>query len=406
MVVVWRGRVNLFWVTFMPTGEPPSAPAPDPSDTTAAASLPFSQLAGKLFSVTAKPQVKVQLHWAEYFQGKWSDRISTDLAGSGVIDVPHDFDPHSVYIHVSKEMNADEEGAVRIHLDFNRHDSSGALVEGVPGYSFRVTSKNCQPDLGTQYWEPAALNPYSAKVVDATLYGGSQLLQSIFVTHIGADGEGTSTSEPILHAVTRFELLLCANRVAPALLDAGEPRYWEAGALVSPFFFKDKGDTGTTSELTFFVQPSLTETTMREREGWAVEPVLSDRSVDFSKIDIPVLAQVPLLGLVDPGDPVFSLYRTHPREDWVTNPGTAVAFGSSWIGQVGAVGRKVLPDSVLSGPAGAGLPAVTARGFSDVLGSAFVGPQGLSRSQLQNIKAGLSGKSFGIAAAAALKQNR
>jgi hypothetical protein len=393
-LVVWRGRVNLFWVTFMPTGQPPSSPAQDPADTTAAASLPFSQLASRMFSARAKPQVKVQLHWAEYFQGKWSDRISTDMARYDAINVSGRFNANKdVYIHVSKEMNAGEEGAVRIHLDFTLIDDSGALVVGAPNYAFRVTSKNCQPDLGTQYWETSATNPYNAKAIDATLLTGSGLLQASFNTHIASDGTVTPTQESILHAVNNFALLRCANPVVPTpFLDPGEPRYQEAGALVSPFFFKDTSHAGIVNELTFFVQPSLTETTIREREGWAISPIFPDRKLDYVKIEVPVLAQVPHFGPIDPGDLVFSLYQSQPREDWVINPRTAIAFRNTWIHQEGAAKTP-------GGPPAAAVPS-----FLDSMGFTFVGSQGLNLGQLQNITSSLGGIFGNIAAIE--KQNR
>jgi hypothetical protein len=61
-------------------------------------------LADKISTVAPQAQVQVQLHWCEYFQAKWSDRISTDINDYPPINVFDGFDPdNNAYIHVAKE---------------------------------------------------------------------------------------------------------------------------------------------------------------------------------------------------------------------------------------------------------------------------------------------------------------
>ena len=85
---------------------------------------------------------------------------------------------------------------------------------------------------------------------------------------------------------------------SPQFLSPGESLDQEAGALVSPFFFKDTTDPSNSNELTFYVQPSLTETTIVDWLWWAI-PYSSPRfnwndSNIFNEIDI--APQVPVAG--------------------------------------------------------------------------------------------------------------
>ena len=141
----------------------------------------------------------------------------------------------------------------------------GGKVNLGGGHSFRVTSKNCNPDFGAQYWQADPSMPYSsAPTVDATAHAGSGILDVSFESQITSDGSGTTETENILQTVNNYELLTSANPVAPApLLDSSEPLYWQAGGLMSSFFYKDTAHVSTSDELTFFVQPSLTEITVR-----------------------------------------------------------------------------------------------------------------------------------------------
>ncbi|MHB8655043.1 MAG: neuraminidase-like domain-containing protein [Terriglobia bacterium] len=405
VLAIWRGRLNIFWATFINQAQPPSAPASGGSNDPAASSLGFSNLANQIFNNTALPQVKVQLHWSDYFQGKWSKRISTDVNHYQAITVPQPFDPNNVPIHVSKEFDSNgNEGAVKIHMDF-------AYPDG--GVSFRVTSKNCDPGFDDQYWETAPEMVYDAPGFDATLFTGTGNLTATFQSGISG-GAGTANTENILDTVNDFALLICANTVAPPFLKPSEPSYWEAGALVSPFFFKDTTNPNASSqsnffdELTFFVQPSLTEQTMEEWEGWAIAPSMpvqdwADPNL-VNKIDLvsqyPAAVSVP----INPGDPVYSKYSLQPREDWSTNPATAISFGNILVGKTGQLDLKkmsIMSGGVrVSGPGRTGSAASTpAGGVATRGGLMYVGGRGLQLSQLQSLKAlqGSAGASNAIA---------
>jgi hypothetical protein len=389
VLVVWRGRLNVFWVVFISQALPPqpsSGANPGP-----VSDLHFGDLVGDIFNAAAEPQVKVQLHWSEYLQGKWTNPISTDVSHYQALIVPQNFDPRNVPIHVSKEVDASQnEGAVKIHLDFAYPDD---------GVSFRVTSKNCDPDFAEQYWEPAPGMVYDAPGVDATFYTGSGSLSASFQTNISSGGStNTPDTEQILQTVNSFSLLPCGNPVVPPFLDpSSEPLYQDAGALVSPFFYKDTADASTSNELTFFVQPSLTEQTIVEWDGWAIQP--STPTLDWTNPavfnQINVIAQVPVAGPVpvNPGDPVFSVYPMQNAVDWVTNPATAISYGGVAIGKSGGINLHAGSSPGSGVLRGGG--AIGAAGIASGLSSAgttartltIVGTRGLSLSQLRSIKA-------------------
>jgi hypothetical protein len=399
-LLIWKGRLNVFWVTFISQPQPPQTTGDTGGG--AVSGLTFDQLAGAISSAQAIPQVQVQLHWIEYFQGKWTNRISSEINTSAIITgIGDKFDPDSnAFIHVTKEVDsAGNEGAVRIHLDLS---NIPGYDEWAFGYAFRVTSKNCSPDFSNSYWERAQLLPYELDQVNATeyigwgsQYVGSGRLHARVESRVSADGTPHVDSEEILQSVNNYALLPCANPVAPPFVDPNAPFFdQDAGSLVAPFFFKDTSNpnaskSGSSSELTFFVQPSLTETTLVEWNHWAIAPSVpaqnwADRTV-FNNIN--VVAQVPSAGPtpINPGDPVYSVYQMQAATDWVTNPATVLSFGSSLIGKggginIGTVSAPSSQRSVLS--AASGVIAGVASGPVST-GFTVVGKQGLSLSQVQ-----------------------
>jgi hypothetical protein len=380
VLAYWKGRLNVFWVKFILQQQAPGASG-DPAPVS---SLSFGALESKVLSAVPNTQVKVQLHWMEYYQGKWTKPIATDVNKIQAISVAGDFAANDVYIHVTKETSATgDEGAVRIHLDFPvwiypvvgvfgmtmpksmllSGPKTSAPYLGYVGYSFRVTSKNCEPDFGSQYWQAPASQPYNTSGFDATCRPGSGTLAATFQSNIQTSGSGppassTTEQEKILDTVNNFEVLTCANPVLPPQLDPNEPLYQQAGGLVAPFFFKDTANPAGAGDdlsggVTFFVQPSLTETTVNEWRRWAIPPAAppwtwSDPSA-IGKIN--VVAQVPVTGRIPPVvDPVYSLLPQKDLSDWVTNPATTIAYGGALIGMSGGVAT-----SATDAPAAAGL---------------------------------------------------
>jgi hypothetical protein len=237
--------------------------------------------------------------------------------------------------------------------------------------------------------------PYNAAGIAATLRTGTGSLQVTYESHIVSGSTPTPEPENILQTTHNYALLTCANPVVPPFLSPTEPAYQEAGGLVSPFFFKDTGDAANPNERTFFVQPWLTETTIVDWWWWAVPPRWPDTTwFDPKLIDqIKVTAQVPVVAAapVGPVDPGYSIYRKQSLVDWATHPSTAIAFGNSWIGQVG----RVNVGKIAAGSPGSIVRPVVPVGLNGVslvnrLGGSgrftLVGGQGLRLGQLQNVQ--------------------
>jgi hypothetical protein len=428
-LAVWRGKVNLFWLTFAKKAQ--AAPAPSGPDSSVVSGMSFTSLADRVYGASAQEQLQVQLNWSEYFQGQWGDRLATDMNKTEVINVMTDFDIRTVHVHVSKEPN---DAAVKIHLDFPAiyemayafgvlgAEFSGGDVSKVPraNHAFRLTSKNCEPAFSGQLWEPPPSMPYSNTGVDASDYTGTTMVQSNFESSITVGGTGTPEQENILQTVNNYELVTCANAVAPPFLDPSEPLYQDAGGLVSPFFYKDTGHPSTRNELTFFVQPSLTETTILEWDGWAV-PYTTPNTNAFDWIDkVNVVAQVPSNPIpIGPGDPVYSVFPVQNRVDWATNPATAVSYGGAWIGQQGGLSAGALAGAagglvkaVSLGSAGNAVLAGLSAGsrLSGAGQVVLIGSSGLTATHLQSLNvaqgaaAGVTGLQTGVMALRQLGQ--
>jgi len=335
-MAIWRGRLNLFWLTFIQKVETPGPPGAAPPGAPAAASLPFATLAGNVFDGRPRVTLQIQLHWSEYLDEKWSPRLSTDATRHEPIHIFDGFNPRTnIFIHVHKEWDTDgNEGAVLVDLYLN-------LGGGNDYKSFRITSKNCEPGFGLWGMGDSG-TPYGAYGIDASVRDGENTLQAFYETHIQSSGASTFTTETILQSAGSYGIVRCANPVSPPFIPPGEPAYEEAGRLVSPFFFKDRrrltASTGAFfDEMTFFVQPTLTEKTISEWNYYAVASASPATAFDATVLDkMHLVAQVPyaLPHPPDP-DPELSIYAIEQRHDWLTSPDTLVAYGDVWIGERG-----------------------------------------------------------------------
>jgi hypothetical protein len=372
VAVIWRGRLNIFWLTFAIQGAAAPTPA---SQNNADQTTPASKLTDLSFAdltnivVTAKPPrtVQVQLNWSEYYQGKWTPRKSSDINRFSPIPVPDDFKPASgVYVRASidTDQNGDET-AVRIHMD------------GI-NQAFRLTGKNSEPACGQNYWQYTNYVPYTtagwdaSKVVgyvaDPPAEGAPELQVNYLKTLTTANGvyqSSSFSSGSILLNVNSFNLLLC-NNLPP--LDWSGNAYSllmsTLGAASSPFFYEDTSDSKTDKDLTFFVQPTLTETSVSRWEWWAILPSFPDSSINDSKYwnTISLTAQVPAIyeAAIPDADVIF---RYRPNADWIANESTLIHYGTSVIGSQG----RTLTRGTLAGIKTIGVLSTAGRlaGFSN-----------------------------------------
>jgi hypothetical protein len=369
-LAVWRGRLHVLWVSFIAQPAPTSTSLGSGVSTNQASALSLDQIGSVASNAQAQQRYQLQLHRTEYLQGRWSNPVSSELSGSPPIGVTNDFDTSTVRIRVSKETAEDgSEGALDIYLDFPKttiadldyssaelfwwwFNKAAGVPEPLPIYVFRVTGRNSHPQLSPAFTDLAPPNPYNATGVDGTMLTGSGSLSATFTGDFAGTGTTSTKTEPILNAVNNYAIVSCANPIVPSpFLSTSEPNYAEAGSLVAPFFYKDTADRSTDNELTFFVQPSVTETLLVEWEWWGV-PIFPPISLtDPQKIaSLPVIPQVPVpvfAGPLPEPDPAYSLYQVQDRTDWITHPATVVDYGGVLVNRTG--GLNVRPSATTLG---------------------------------------------------------
>ena len=358
--VMWRDRLNLFWVTFITQANPQSLPADThradevlaiknaplwqteahspthlPSVGTQVGGKPqtlvemtLGDTASRLASTVTKRNITVLLHWSQYFQGEWSTTESGGMSGALNASVDAGFDANKVFIHVTKELTGDgEEGAVLIHL--------GAPI----GQSFRIVSRNSRPESAGLLAAPTI--PYTAPTVLANRRGGTGSLKVSYdqtiVTENGKRTKVVPFAGNIVQGAGRFTLLACANA-----LTIGGP---EVAPLVAPVFFHDEA-----AALTFFVEPAFHEKTIEEWHEYVArtpEPEVEWDQPDWWK-DLPLGPSFPkykLPKLVDQQDPLWrnpidprAKFGLDDQVDWMTHAATVVQFGGELVASTGRGG--------------------------------------------------------------------
>ena len=331
VALMWRGRLNLFWVTFLEKHQENSS---EPI------TIDFKNPV-KIDSAPAYKTVQAQLNWSEYFQGAWTTRGSSGFGNPMSVEVPFTFDTSTVFIHGSVAMENEVEVA-KIHLHFDQ----ALLTERVywrsldrvapADFAFKVVSKNSPPEIvgGDAPVDP----PYTFSGSATTHYTGQDPLQVTYVDEIvmgGFRSRASQTTQAILSlpgqgAGNSFSLTVCGT---PVTIGSGSG----IGSLVSPFFFQDNQNA-------FFVQPWLTETTVTEWGGWVIPsppapPWVADP--DWWK-NLPLESAVPAIQGPTPSAGTAlapgSRFNIKVPVDWATHPATVVQYGSRFIGQTGSLG--------------------------------------------------------------------
>lgn len=384
--VVWRDRLNVFWVTFIDNPDPdaglsddtfdlkkaevqllagatlsdvnvtkpmPVAPSKENPSGKNLTELSLGQLAGGVRSAMTRKLVKVQLHWSEYFQGEWSVRESGGYSASLIKNVSLDFDSATVFIHATKEFEGNEERGVRIHL-------GGAINQ-----AFRVVSRNSRPTRDSRGMPPPM--PYNAPDILANRYGGSGAFKVTFNQRIeteeGKDPKVTPATPSILQEGGDFTILPCANTISLGTS--------EVASLVSPFFYQDDRSN------TFFVRPTFKEKTIEEWQEWVTRTPQPEAEWDrpdwWDKLDIKPLVPKPKLPIpVRPEDPMWKTqidprarFELTPRQDWLVNPQTLVQLDGELVGPAGRSGLTVQPVERMSALEEAA-PAITVNAGSAI----------------------------------------
>lgn len=382
VAVVWRDRLHLFWVTFLEKANANSSGAGSAGNKKLI-EFQFNELVSTATQVTQK-EIEIQLNWSEFFQGKWTTRETSGFGNPVRATVDSSFDKGQVFIHVTKDDDNGEEQGVRINL-LRFLSFAGA---------FHVVSKNGTPEVTD--WTNYSDIPYSFSGLQATQLRGNNALQVSFVERIetvnGGQPTPTSTTKPILQQGGAFSLLLPSNpRQLPTT---------EVSGLVSPFFYQD-------NQHTFFVEPTLTETTIDRWEEWVVTKPKPAPKYDDWWQQIPVIPLVPYkpIPIPNPIDPIAK-FPINPGRDWVVNPGTMLQVGEILIGQQGGVNPATLPGiSNISGMNGAILQGRNGANANVQIGGELVsinpnssftviGSGGLNSAILENMSANLDAETI------------
>jgi len=385
VAVIWRERLHLFWVTFMVKARPPSALEQGTQNDPSLAAVKLNDLIRKVSTNTPLNDVEIQLNWSEYFQGEWTTRESSGFGDPIRVDVSSDFNSRSVFIYVYKEFEDGAERAVKINL-------AGAINK-----AFRVVSKNSQPK-SEQNANLLDL-PYTHSDRWITRYTGSGLLEVDFIERIVTEGdtrpEITKVTKEILRQGRAYSLLTCNDLFSfdlAALVTSFDfdPEKWriidfvasEASSfaelfiflssdpilrqlfewyaasalpktLTGPFFYQD-------NQHTFFIEPTLVETTIAEGDGWIIPPLLGDPKLNedqywkkfpldfeapWTKEPTPIDPTDPRADprAVNPIDPI-SRFSIRAPKDWLTKPATTIRFDGNPIGQGGRSPATGIPQ--------------------------------------------------------------
>jgi hypothetical protein len=384
--VVWRDRLYLFWVTFM---EKPQANQGAEIDPTKKIRVP-----------PVKKDVEAQLHWSEYTGGEWTTRESGDFSAPSPVVARGllEFDPKSVFIHVTKEYEAGEDRGVYVHL-LQTYSSSMRMIspqlalgagtrmralpltlkpgigigdsfgfpeadlpffeEGIPfAGAFYLASRNSAPEAGVYVGKPQ--NPFtSANTPIANRYRGGGALKVSYRERVTTEpGKSPPPANPdVLKNGGRYTLLPCNNHLTAlgvsedAYQGAANPDAVKAAiqsglgdiaSLMKPVFYQD-------SRHTFFVEADVTERTIEEWQEWVTRTPVTEPGwtrPDWWK-DIVIKPEIPKWRMPIPDDPrrllidPGSLINPIPDQDWLVNPGTAIKFGDVLIGPMGQPGIEI-----------------------------------------------------------------
>lgn len=302
--VVWRDRLQLFWVTFMDKAEKKEPAAGQTLEGMARDST---------VSWSPPHTVEAQLNWTERFQGKWAARGASGFGAPIRVPVTGEFNPSAVFIHVTREEDGDhQETSVTVHL-------SGGGFNGWT--AFRVISKNAAPEVAPRGEPPAT--PYFCAIRTTT-----RLKVNIPLV-VRLEAQGREAQGLILNASPGFLLTPCSGPVHRTLSGGSGI---DVGAWVAPFFCAD-------ATRTFYVEPTFTETTTIDRYD---DYVLVDRPVAQLSPEViravapQYAAPQPVPRPLGPGDPPN--FKTRLAEDWITNPNVGVRFGDVVLGARGGLG--------------------------------------------------------------------
>ncbi|MFE5318470.1 neuraminidase-like domain-containing protein [Paenibacillus sp. NPDC056579] len=331
-VVMWRGRLHLFWIKITVSAEEKEQAVDAAKKDISLADAKLAELDG-MSPKSSTRVLNLELSWSEYFQGTWSARQSSGfIKDMENLKLTSRFDPSAVFTTITKEPSPDPEadGNIVIRL----HNLMPAKT-----FAFRVVSKNSIPQFGPYAADSPAV-PYATGGTSYNRFKGSGALTVTFIQQVetidGKNQSSRATQTILSNGGSSFTLLPTSN----AMKHPNE----EFAPLISPFVFAD-------DLYTFFVEPTLTETTIDKWEGYTIprstqKPKWDDMLLHLPRAVSPVippkLYNHEVFRLKDSSiriDPVdqSARYAVMPNTDVLTQSGTAVQYGGNLIGAAGRI---------------------------------------------------------------------
>lgn len=322
VIAVWQGRLNLFWLTFLPKSKDNTN-----SDETVEAAR------NKSVAEAVQKEVAIQLNRSEYLQGQWSTRESSSPDAAINFSVRNDYVNSDIFIYLHKEI---EDGSEAITICLRYWWGHFALNEHVASQTkaFRLVNRHSAAErLANALPDLPEMNLNDIGYPRITHYRGKESLKVSFRERVEASKAPTWATKEILGQGGAYSLLPCSNTAA----DVSS----EIGALIAPFFYQDRDHT-------FYVEPTLTEKTLIEWNDWGIRLPSQYIRLDDDAWwrQLPVKARAP--GLPQPTVAqqrykqdefvVQPRYQLDDQADWLTDAATQLQFGEQVIDQNGAVG--------------------------------------------------------------------
>lgn len=348
--IFWRGRLNLFWVTFTLEGDTSKASAPAPSNDPPLANARMSEMSA---GAKGTRYLRTKLHWSEYVRGTWTNVATSGFAAETRIEVWDGLDPARVGIVPITEWKS-------IMIAFT----------GLSFYGLRVISRHAPPKLTEPGYNIESPYDFGDDYRHGTRWiGRREPLTVRYFQRVAADGvtgyEDSWTWQTIItnpaHAYS-LRTMPTGDWVGVGVTEIG-----------LPFFYSDDLHT-------FLVEPTVTEENVRTWTDWAifVEPTTPLAGPGEEVLLPPIRAFLPDdmfapplddagLVAVEPRpdwheeiDPRAMVAAPHVR-DWLVNSATVLAYDDRMMGKRGAI--EVLVSSADHGSGGAAGPGVEVLGL-------------------------------------------
>jgi len=324
--VVWRGRLHLFWVTFLEKANQDHNNDKTPK-----------QLAERPVSEGVQRTVEFQINWSEYDQGQWTPRVSGGFSDPiKLADPLKKADIFFYAIKIEKPDNKSAASSEEVSIYLGEPISSLCRILNKNESVVSLDYKNIEFD----YIVFNQLGPRPMEV-NATRFMFSDPSQLKFLP----ERFGGSVLQGIIGSST----ILASRPVAevpfwltPCLTSSTELSKKDAAAEF-PFFYQD-------SDCVFMVQPSRINVPIHQWDGWLQKAASALGAALKPHSDLrPIIPQFAPASLPkDPGEPHLSIsplarYATQRELDWMQGENFALRFGDRLIRQTGGVSVASMP---------------------------------------------------------------